>query len=334
VRRAHFDALRPVCPVCHAAPVAIASAIREDGDGIVEGILTCTNRDCLREYPVIDGIPVLVGAIRAWAAANPLQFLLRDDLSPEVESLIGDLLGPGSAFDTTRQYAGIYAADHYGEGAAQRLLDRALGLSGDDVPDGPLIDVACAVGGTTFHLASRFGRMTLGIDLNFAMLRVAMQALRERRVRFAQRRVGIVYDRREIEVAAPSRELADFWCCDAAALPFADGTFAVAASLNAIDCVTSPRLAIEEIARMLDSRGVALIATPYDWSAGATAIESWLGGHSQRGEHRGASEPVLHDLLARHFEIIAEEARVPWRVRLHDRSAVEYALHLLAARRV
>ncbi|HWM91299.1 MAG TPA: methyltransferase domain-containing protein [Thermoanaerobaculia bacterium] len=335
MRRGHLEALRPVCPVCRNAPLAVAIAAREEGDDLREGILVCTGPECLREYPVIDGIPILVSNIRAWTAASLLQVTGRDDLSPEIESLLGDASGPGSSYDTSRQHLSAYAWDHYGDldpeedgspGSVRRLLDRALGLAGE-IPDGPVLDVGCSVGRTSFTLAKRLDRTVVGIDLNFGMLRIASRVLREGRVRYDRRRVGMVYDRRDFAADLPGREQTDVWCCDATVLPFADGTFALAASLNVLDCVASPMESLSELARVLAPGGKALLATPYDWSSGATAVEGWLGGHSQRGPHRGASEPVLRALLP--LEILAEEPALPWRVRLHDRSAVEYAVHLL-----
>jgi SAM-dependent methyltransferase len=323
VRRGHFAALRPVCPVCREAELAITCVARESGEEIIEGILTCANAACQREYPIIDGIPIVVAAIRAWLAANPLQLLLRDDLSPELESVIGDILGPGSPFDVLRQQVSIYASGHYESDSALALLDRAL-----DPPDGPLIDIGCSVGRTTFALADRFGQLAVGVDLNFAMLRVAVHAMREDRVRYARRRVGIVYDRRDFEAGLPARDLVDFWCCDAAALPFADATFALAASLNVVDIVASPRDAIAECARVVAPGGTALIATPYDWTPTATPVEHWLGGHSQRGPQQGASEPALRALVAEKMEITSE-AEVPWTLRLHERSEMMYRVHVV-----
>jgi SAM-dependent methyltransferase len=321
VRRAHFDALQPVCVVCRGARIAAGTVIRERGDDILEGIAVCTNGDCLREYPIVDGIPIFVANIRAWLSANPLQLLGRDDLSPEIESLIGDVLGAGSAYDTLRQHVGIYAQappfDH----------DAQTGV------DGPAIDIGCAVGGNTFALAARLHRLTAGVDLNFAMLRLASSSLREGRLRFAKRRVGLVYDREERNLEPPARELVDFWCCDAAALPFAPATFAFAQSINVIDCLAAPNEALAEVARVLRPGGTALIATPYDWSPSATPVEQWLGGHSQRGRHHGASEPVLRRMLEETgLTIVSEQPSVPWRLRLHDRSTMEYSVHVVVAR--
>src|SRR5204862_2883241 len=119
-------------------------------------------------------------------------------------------------------------------------------------------------------------------------------------------------------------------CCDAAALAFAPATFAFAQSVNIIDCLASPREALAEMARILRPAATAVIATPYDWSPTATPVEQWLGGHSQRGPHRGASEPVLLRLLEEvGLTVMSEEPSRPWRVRLHERSAGEYAVHVV-----
>lgn len=335
MRRSHFDAVRPICPVCRRSPLAISSVIHEFDRDVLEGILVCGNPECRREYPIIDGIPVIVGAIRAWLTANPLQILLRRDLSSDIESLLGDVLGPESPFEVQRQQVGMYAADHYDSepeaGSAAAVLKRGL-QSLDSATEGPCLDVGCSVGRTTFALAERLRRPTVGIDLNFAMLRVASDALRDQRVRYARRSVGLVYEPREIDVRVPAGELVDFWCCDATALPFSDATFAVSSSINVVDCLSSPATGIAELTRVTRPGGEAIVSTPYDWSPGATPVEQWLGGHSQRSERRGASEPVLRSLMSRDFEIIDEDAHVPWHVRLHDRASAQYDVHVVVGR--
>ncbi|HKS24316.1 MAG TPA: hypothetical protein VJZ76_16060, partial [Thermoanaerobaculia bacterium] len=90
-----------------------------------------------------------------------------------------------------------------------------------------------------------------------------------------------------------------------------------------------------ELARVVHAGGTAVVATPYDWSPASTPMENWIGGHSQRGPHGGAPEPLLRAVLAEEgFEIVEERERLPWRVRLHDRSSVEYEVHAVVARRV
>ena len=106
---------------------------------------------------------------------------------------------------------------------------------------GPIIDTGCSVGRSSFELARRSKDLVLGVDLNFAMLRVASEVLRHGTVRYPRRRAGLVYERREIPVSLEGSERVDFWACDAAALPFPPGTFVLALNLNVLDCVYGPR---------------------------------------------------------------------------------------------
>jgi SAM-dependent methyltransferase/uncharacterized protein YbaR (Trm112 family) len=365
LRPAHFGALAPVCPVCRragrgASPLALVQAIRtdeEDPARIVEGLVRCPHAACRREYPVIDGVPLLIADLRGHVAGGLLPLLARDDLSELTESLLGDCAGPGSELDTLRRELSTYGEDHYGDleaepcsesdsgaGSAVRLLAALLEAAGPalgGLPAGPALDVGCAVGRTTFELAARLGRPALGVDLNFSMLRLAQGVLGRGVARYPRRRVGVVYDRREVAADLPGRGGADFWAADAAELPFEDGRFALVAGLNVIDCVTAPRDVLSELARVLAPGGLALIATPYDWTPAATPFEQWLGGHSQRHEGRGAGEPVLRALLTpgghaasvEGVEIVAEVDGLPWRLRLHERSLVEYRVHGVVVRK-
>jgi SAM-dependent methyltransferase len=353
LRRRHFDVLRPVCPVCRdlqsdqGFPLTIGTVCRERGDTILEGILLCTNPTCQREYPIIDGIPLIVPAIRSYVAEQLHAMLARADLSEPIESLIGDCCGPGSAHDTVRQQVSSYVWDHYGDldpqecedgahpASVVRLLARGLAAAGER-PAGPNLDLGCGAGRTSFELARACSDLVLGVDLNFALLRVAAGVLNEGRVRYGRRRLGVVYDRREFAASFPNPDLVDFWGCDATALPLPGATFGLAVSLNLLDSIQSPADHLKAIGRALVAGGKAVIACPYDWCAAATPIEGWLGGHSQRGLHRGDSEPVLRTLLdpggpwvIEGLVLAAELDGLPWQVRLHSRSTMEYRVHLI-----
>lgn len=324
--------------------------LREEGEHILEGALRCPDPACQREYPILDGIPLLLGNLRAYVAGAIDQIHAREDLAAETETLLGDCCGPGSPFDVTRQHLSTYAWDHYGDldpeevpgdsGSVVRVLEKGLDLAGE-IPEGPLLDLGCAVGRTSFELAARTGRLVLGVDLSYAMLRLAARVLREGRVRYPRRRVGLVYDRRDFPASFPAEENVDFWACDALALPFPTGTFAAVVGLNVLDCVQSPHDLLASLPRLLVDGGKTILSTPYDWSPNATPIEAWLGGHSQRGENAGASEPVLRGLLTpgahpaaiEGLKILAEEPSLPWRVRLHDRAVMEYRAQVVAVKK-
>jgi SAM-dependent methyltransferase len=275
----------------------------------------------------------------------------RSDLGEELESLLGDCCGPGSAYDTQRQHLSTYAHAHYADldpaeapprlaSSAVELLRRGLTAAGP-VASGPVIDLGCAVGRTSLELAQALAVPVLGVDLSFAMLRVGAALLAGRGVRYPRRRGGLVYERRCFAADFSRAGEVDFWACDAGCLPLADGALALAVSLNVIDCLASPHQHLRELARVLRPGGQALVATPYDWNAAATPVEAWLGGHSQRGASGGSSEVVLRSLLAggghpsavAELSLLAEIPELEWRLRLHDRSAMTYLVHLLVLRR-
>ena len=64
----------------------IAQVVREQDGHILEGTLHCTSQDCLREFPIIDGIPLLIANIRQYVSDNVLPICARRDLSDFTES--------------------------------------------------------------------------------------------------------------------------------------------------------------------------------------------------------------------------------------------------------
>lgn len=357
MRRAHFAAFAPHCPVCagdaarHPLGLSHVGAER-DGD-VLAGILLCGNSACRHEYPIIDGIPIIVPDLARLLAERGIEVLLRDDLDPVLESILGDAFGPDTWFDVLRQTVSTYAWDGWADldpeeaesgprpGAARRCLFRLLELAGEGAPVGKILDLGCGVGRTGFELAARYPQaLVLGADTGLALLRLARRAAAGR-VAYARRRIGLVYDRRDFAVAPAGAERVDFWACDALALPFAAGSADLVAALNLLDCVAAPQRLLAGMAALLRPRGRLLLATPYDWSPRATPPAAWIGGHSQRAPDGGAGEPFLRALLREgahpqsvgRLEPLGEDTDWPWQTRLHDRSAVRYSSHLLALRK-
>ena len=354
MRRRHFDALQPICPRCAlegraASPLRLAAVLEGSDEFVREGLLHCGCEDCRLEYPIIDGVPIIVPDVRGYIANNINQIHRRGDLSEEIEGVLGDALGPGSNLDQTRQHLSIYCWGHYGDLDPEEQQDDTLGsivncltqgFSLPINPSAPALDLGCSVGRTTFELAQRIDGLALGIDLNFAMLQTAQTVLQTGHLRYGRRRLGLVSDRREFPVQLPASELVDFWACDTLALPFTAGQFGTVLAMNLLDCVASPRDLLAVVRSTLRIGGDAFITTPYDWSPNATPVEAWIGGHSQRGPDKGAAEPLLRALLTpgahpqsvNGFAITGEIDDLPWLTRLHERSTVTYSTHLVAVR--
>lgn len=342
-----FEELAPVCPVClHGpeaieAPLVLADVHERRGGLIWHAILHCSNQACWMEFPVIDGIPVLVPDPRGVLAGARAHVLARDDLPEALESLIGDACGPGSDFDTTRQHLSLYAGTHFTDwteagGVAEVPGMVAAGFETLGAPaEGPAIDLGCSVGRGVWELAARVPGSVVGGDLNLSMLRLAQTLMLEGRAHFPRRRIGVVYDRTGVELpAGAASDRIDFWAMDSTALPFPAGRFGLAFGLNHVDCISNPTAMIAEAARVLAPGAGAVFTTPYDWSPNATEPVGWMGGHSQRGPTGGAGEPVLTaTLAAQGLTPVAERDDLTWSLTMHARAVMQYRLHLVACRR-
>jgi SAM-dependent methyltransferase len=343
VRRTHFEAFAPVCPACRTAgepgaPLVLRDVFEEADGHILQGVLHCSNSQCQREFPILDGVPILLAQIRDQLSPQILGLLIRDDVHPVIGSIFGDCCGPGSELDTLRRNLSHYAVDHWGEfdpdpwpgsGAVVRLLSDVLSITPPS-DGGLIVDLGCSIGRSSFELAARTGGLVVGVDLNLSMLRLAARVLRTGRVVYPRRRVGIVYDRRDHAVATPHAEQVDFWACDAAALPFRSNSIDTALSLNVLDCLPDPYGHLKGLATMLRPGGRAYMATPYDWSAHATHLGGWIGGHSQRGADGGDPVQRIRALLTPEhtgLELLAEKDDLPWEVRPYRRSRTLYSCH-------
>lgn len=359
MRIGHFERLKPVCPACRATgglhALSLAHIDAEQDDDVADGVLLCTG--CGREYPILEGLPILVPDLRRYVQDNLFYMLSRPDWrGTAAERVLGDAAGPGSGLDVTRQHLSTYGWDHWLDldtsgaapsvpgparpGGVSRILAECLAMAGE-IAEGPILDLGCGAGRSTLDLALRTGHPTLGVDISFPLARFARRTLLGRRVDVEIRRIGMAFERRafDLEVDEAASALCDVWICDALALPFETDRFALIAAINLIDCMSDPVAALQELGRLLTPGAPALLATPFDWSGNITAGQNWLGGHSDRGPFGGMAEPVLAMLLGDGPHAIgslrtdAPPRDAEWNVRLHDRSVMHYAVHLAVARK-
>lgn len=322
MRLGHFERLRPVCPACRNSgdtPLALEIEACE-ADDVTSGVLRC--EACGQAYPIISGVPILMPDLAAWLAAN-LHLMLQADISgAAAEAVVGALAGPDSAFNLVRQQQSTYGHAHYGdlaggvtvaeeEGGVVSLLRH--GLTAGALAEGPVLDLGCAVGGTSFALCDLADDLVLGIDVNWPLLKIARQAAETGWVRYSLRIQGVTYDRRMGRLACARPERADFWVADALALPFAAATFGQVVGLNVIDCVPDPARMVREMARVLASRGRYLLATPFDWASHATPPHLWITDPqhlSQLLQNNGLSTTPITEAY--------------WRLQLHALSTMTY----------
>ena len=365
MKLSHFDHFAPVCPACLArgerATLGVAARSVFDSRSITHGILRCPSAACQREYPIIDGVPVLVADVRDIIAKNHSAFSRRDDLPEEIDGVLAEAAGPGSWDLTNLQHLSGAVWDHFGEfdsdqpqgageptpGAIARMV--ALARASGGIPRaGAVLDVGCGVGRSSLEIAAASDAgLVLGIDMHVASLRFLQSVLRSPRVTYRRRSLGMLYDTRTFDISGAlhhASERVDGWmmdalapCVGAAAVP--GSPLAGVTAFNVLDCVASPLGLLHRCREVLAPGGLLTVATPFDWSSGVTPIEAWIGGHSPRGFERGRSEELLVRLLTpgahpaslEGVRVIADHRRVPWHVRVHERSVMGYTMQMVSA---
>lgn len=351
MRLTHFEQLRPICPVCGLAgrdpsPVRLIHAERSTASEILDGALACSAPRCRVEYPIIDGLPILVPNPREVIARQLAALRDRDDLSPYVETFFADS-APGSEYERARQHFGQYAHLHWGDlaepGLAGRgaagVIARAMSLLASP-PRGTWLDVGCSAARGAVELARAGAELVLGVDLDLGTLRRVRAALATGRLAYDLRRVGAVYERRVVELGGSPDvvERVDLWACDATALPLPAGAVAGAIGLNVLDVVDDPIGHLAEIGRVVAPGGDVLLSTPFDWALVTTPFERWIGGHTQRAPHGGSSEQELDRILGDGdphglgLRGVAN-AEAEWSIHMHGRAEMRYRLHVVAATR-
>lgn len=361
MRIEHFETLKPICPRCFAdhaavAPLALGAIARRTNDTITEGMLDCSDARCGVSYPIIDGIPIIMADLAKYVSDSIHSITARTDLSEHSEAMLGTAVGPGATFNINRHYLGTYGWDHYGDMASSAVREReqrnappgslmaCLSAGLNLLPSriqSPILDIGCAVGRSSIELAARGDGLILGVDLNFAALRLAQRVLHEGRVAYPLKQLGIVYERQDYAAVFPHANRVDYWACDALALPFAAGTFGFVNAMNVIDNVNSPTDFLVAMSRALRSGGYALLATPYDW-APPVPVKNWLGGRAAFGVDSVDSASALRALLRgeasnpalKELRLIGELEHQPWHVRVHNRRTASYDTHILACRKV
>jgi len=334
MRLSALDTFAPCCPRCvgggRAERLVLEPGWRGDPERVVDGVLGC---GCGQAYPVVGGVPLLVADLDHYLGEAGLYLLARDDLPEAVADVVGRHMPPGAWFDAARQYCSTYGRDHWGgydredppwppAGSARRLLEAVLPA----VPAGPglVVELGCAAGGVTHALAGLTGGPVLGLDLSAPQARLAQRALQEGRVRYPLRQVGTAFAMRDFAVPLPVAP-AEAWIADAMLPPLAAGCARLVVALNLLDCVADPPGLVASIARLLRPGGLAVVATPFDWSTNATPPAAWPGARALR---EAASDlPAL--LAGAGLRACNAAVDHDWTLRLHARAAMTYRVSVV-----
>ncbi|MBN1105668.1 MAG: methyltransferase domain-containing protein [Deltaproteobacteria bacterium] len=288
-----------ICPACLPEEKPLRGSIAgADGDDIVTGRLTCPG--CGAEYPVEDGVGVLLPPASSRANATRRRYETEAVVSSYLWSHFGDLFGDPEAGRAYAAWSGLVPGGH------------GLGL-----------DAGCAVGRFAFEVSPRCD-FVVGLDTSATFVRLARKLMIEGSVTFPLIMEGRLTEPRTIVRAEGWRpENAEFIVGDALALPFPHDAFSMLASLNLIDKLPKPLRHLQEMNRVAKGKGAFfLFSDPFSWSEESAGVEDWLGG---KGGGRFGGEGIrnVRRLLEGEEGItgppwqIRDEGRVSWMIRNH-----------------
>jgi len=180
---------------------------------------------------------------------------------------------------------------------ALRFPQRVAQLLVESAPvktNGRALDLGCAVGGSSFALASSGFQEVTGIDFSESFIAAAEQMKRAEQVKFNIKEEGALYTevaaRHEQDVTQEVRDRISFRVGDACKLKenAAElGSFDGAVLANLLCRLPDPLACLDGLQAVMNKGGVVVIVTPFSWLEEFTQRSQWLGGY--RDDDTGAT---------------------------------------------
>ena len=296
----------------HGPRLSVAAVDVTGSDGeLIHGTLACPSTEgCGREYPVLDGIPILVVNLDDYLRDERATILRRRDLPAWADDLLDLSLDDADAEQRRARILTAYAAAYpapphpllapLAEGLPA-FLQKCLATHGPPPRAGAIrrgLDVGCATGGFTGLLA-RHVDLTIGIDLAFDHVRRAREAA--------------------MPTAAAPRP--SFVVASADEPVFDDGTFDAILAVNILDAIRDPHRLLRRARPQPAPRGLLVLTTPFEYATALTELQDRI------------EEDELLETLAVDYEVIEDADDVPWHLPVSARHHDVYLVRAIAARK-
>lgn len=305
-----------VCPGCRTrqGDRLELRTLERSGD-----VLACA---CGRRYPVVDGVPIVMGDPGGYLRGE-MAVVVERELRPEVAEVLVEHVGDDQPYARLLEHLSIYLDAHWGDRArpevafgGREIAERIAALARVE----RAVELGCSVGRMVAEVQAE---RVVGIDLQFGAVRRARRILDGERVAYGRRMVGRHYASAEIESRCVAGRM--LVCGDVLDPPLIPGRYDRVVALNLLDSVARPRLLLDVMDGLCRSGGELVLSSPYSWQSSVMEDGERIGGMDPARE-------VAAMVRGKGYRI-EEEAEVGWSLRRDARSTVAYRVHWLRARK-
>jgi 5-histidylcysteine sulfoxide synthase/putative 4-mercaptohistidine N1-methyltranferase len=196
---------------------------------------------------------------------------------------------------------GNNSADNYANNLAEIVLKTI-----EDPQNKKLLDLNTDTGRLAFQLSDHFESIT-AIDSSARFIRMPIQLQQKGFMRYIVKDEGELVFYREIVLSefglSKNVDKVQFMQDNANNLKPIYTDFDVVVATNVLEELTCPILFLKNIHERLNSNGVLILASTYDWEANNIKPEHWPGGFKKDGEPLTSFEGIS-DLLNENFELM------------------------------
>lgn len=186
-----------------------------------------------------------------------------------------------------------------------------------DRPRERALDIGCALGRTSFELATGFARVT-GLDFSARFIRIAEEMKSKGYIQYVLPEEGELVSYHESRLSETglvgSESRVEFFQADACNLKPIYADYDLIFAGNLIDRLYSPRRFLASIHERLRPGGLLVISSPYTWLIEHTEREEWIGGFKKDGENLTTLD-AMSEILGRRFRLVGEPRDVPFVIR-------------------
>ncbi|MCK5913923.1 MAG: putative 4-mercaptohistidine N1-methyltransferase [Desulfuromusa sp.] len=210
-----------------------------------------------------------------------------------------------------------YGSDNFGVANFPQKMVQICTAALAEKPQGTALDLGCAVGRTSFELATHFDQVT-GIDLSSRFIDIAQRIQKSGKICYQLPEEGDIISDHEVFLAdlnlAETASKITFTQGNARYLEECFCDYDLVLASNLIDRCPEPRKFLAGVHQRLVIGGLLVIASPYNWLEHYTPHKQWLGGRFRAGTPLTSLEG-LKKKLSKHFTMIDKPQDVEFVIR-------------------